>query len=521
LAEVLDEGIETHAFGSQTSELVPHALKQAVENLAQSENIYSRRSFKLLRILTVLLDGETFQSIKRFYPAEPFHVENIAELTGLSLLEAVPISQTTSELSLYGQRRSLMASGAPKLLRVPRQVRDYVNILISAEERREIIKTATDLFFGLRWRQGKIRLRKQLVEAYGFTTVLGPGNEHVVVRHLLIESLQNSDRATTRRVIRLGLGYCHRLLAMARFRDAMISCSAMVHLLRSAGFPEFHVEALTLYARSLRMTGRKEEAIQNYQEALEAGEVFLTDKLKGSIYLGIALAHEELGNDQEAISATDEVFKLSHPDSSDAFQAQAIVANVSLKGTKRRERMLEIQEASRRKEYTTVANNVALELAKDGGDVTESLRWLEIVIRSTKDGYNRTRAIIEKAALLSKNARITELSPSDRMLLGAAYAYSYGQRIGNLLDRCHQVLWRMLIRERLWAAVLRLFRYSSFVWRLRSVEEEETKYLNELDEVDFERLRRESHEPMDIEISYVERRRIAHSVKDVPNQPEG
>ena len=136
----------------------------------------SRRSFRLLKVLTVLRDGETFQSIKRFYPRAPFHQGNVDELVSLGLLEDVPISQTAADLNIgYGKTAP---TSVPKLLRVPRQVRDHVNSLIDEIERSTILETSTHLFFGPKWFQGRIRLRTVLANAYGHSAIAGPGNEH-------------------------------------------------------------------------------------------------------------------------------------------------------------------------------------------------------------------------------------------------------------------------------------------------------------------------------------------------------
>jgi hypothetical protein len=113
---------------------------------------------------------------------------------------------------------------------------------------------------------------------------------------------------------------------------------------------------------------------------------------------------------------------------------------------------------------------------------------------------------VEKASVLSKYLRISEMTSEDRRLLNAAYGYSYGQRIGNLLDKCHTVLWTLFARERLYAGLLRLFRFSSFIWRLRGREEEERDYLNQLSAVDIQAVRSTEVTTLQMEILYLEKR---------------
>ncbi len=90
-SELLDIELETGQEQRIDAEPVPKALVQAVSSLAQSNDRYSRRSYRLLKLLTVLSNGETLATIKRFYPTEPFFPGNVMELSELSLLEIVPL----------------------------------------------------------------------------------------------------------------------------------------------------------------------------------------------------------------------------------------------------------------------------------------------------------------------------------------------------------------------------------------------------------------------------------------------
>ena len=139
-------------------------------------------------------------------------------------------------------------------------------------------------------------------------------------------------------------------------------------------------------------------------------------------------------------------------------------------------------------------------------NVDESLRLQERVLRERDDPYNRVRAVIDKVQLLQDTGRLSDLSKSDRKLLGAAYSYSYGQRMSTLFDKCHKVLWGVLAKENLWAQLLRLFRHSSFLWRLKGSKEDEVTYLHALDPVDLRALTNEGGS-LQLEIHYLERRR--------------
>jgi tetratricopeptide (TPR) repeat protein len=509
IREILDEDID---IPSQGSEPLPESLRQAVLKLAVSEVEQSRRSFRLLKILTVLRDGETFQSIKRFYSRAPFHQANVDELVLLGLLEDVPISQTAADLNIgYGKTAPTFV---PKLLRVPRQVRDHVNSLIDDIERSTILETSTHLFFGPKWFQGRIRLRTVLANAYGHSAIAGPGNEHLVARHLLVRALEQRNKRQITRYVTLCLAYCHKLLAADRFRDAVIAAGTISDLLTDSDLTVEYIDAAHMYARALRMVGKESDAVLLLESALERGAGILIDTAKAGMLLTLALAHEDLNQSEQAIKAARKVIDLVHQHSDEAYEAKAVIAGLSLSGPNLKTKLVTLESDARNREQTHAANNIALTLAKESTSVEETIKWLDKVIFTARDPYNLTRAIVEKMTAVGAHVGTYQLRERERQLLNAAYSYSYSQRIGNLLDRCHSVLWQMYTRDRLWASVLRLFRFSSFIWRLLGKDEKEAEYLLQLNSLDVISIKKQAGETLNAEIVYLELRR-----SDLPEQP--
>lgn len=489
----------------QGGEPLPESLRKAVLGLAVSEVEQSRRSFRLLKVLTVLRDGETFQSIKRFYPRAPFHQTNIDELINLGLLEDVPISQTAADLNIGYAKAG--PSSLPKLLRVPRQVRDHVNSLIDDIERGTILETSTQLFFGPKWFQGRIRLRTVLANAYGHSAIAGPGNEHLVARHLLVRALEQRNKRQITRYITLCLAYCHKLLAADRFRDAVIAAGTVSDLLNDTDLNAEYLDAAHMYARALRMVGKESDAVVLLESALERGAGILIDTARAGMVLTLALAHEDLNQADEATKAARKVIDLVHQHSDEAYEAKAVIARLSLRGGELKARLISLEADARNRDQTHAANNIALNLAKESPSVEETLKWLDKVIFTARDPYNLTRAIVEKMTAIGEHVGTYQLRDRERQLLNAAYSYSYSQRIGNLLDRCHSVLWGMYTRDRLWASVLRLFRFSSFIWRLLGKDAKETEYLLQLSSLDVTSVKNQAGETLNAEIVYLELRR--------------
>ncbi len=508
LSDFFDERGEISLGQAEHAEPVPRALRDAVGTLAEATEGTSYHSFRLLKVLSVLRDGEVFHAVKRFYQTDPFHLDNVSELMKLELLEAVPIAQTAAELSGGASRTKHSPSDIPKLLHVPPQVRTYVNGFISKEERDEILRTSTELLFGTAWRNGSIHLRKELERSYSETSIGGPGNERFVALYLVRESLISRDDHQIKRSVQLGLGLCKKLIALDWFRDALTSTESMVQLLRDTELKEEYAEAARLHANALRMMDEHEAAIEMNQIALDEGSSYYTNDVKGGIFTELALSYDSLGRNEEALKAAERVLTLSGPESSDGYQAQSVIAQRTIDDPKELERrLLELMRHARRKGHDTPANNIALELVRRGKNPTESLKYLDDVFRTSKGNYTRARAIINKATLLTKLGRESDLELRDRELLGAAYDYSYGQRISKLLERCHVALWDIFTKEGLLSSLVRLFRLSSFFWRLKGIGEQESKYIRRLDMVDLNELKRIEGRTIESEIHYLERRR--------------
>jgi calcineurin-like phosphoesterase family protein len=134
--DALDEFLEADELSSLTAhEPIPRDLIRVVHDLHSSEDKYTRRSLMLLKALSVLAHGETLERVRKLYPNEPTYPRNAMELIDLSLIDAVAIGPPTPRLQ--SKTRASGSSWDPprgpnatKLLVVPRQVRDYVFVML-------------------------------------------------------------------------------------------------------------------------------------------------------------------------------------------------------------------------------------------------------------------------------------------------------------------------------------------------------------------------------------------------------
>lgn len=474
---VLEAELERTSAGTSTED-VPKALVQAVASLNLSTNRSDKRSFRLLQVLTVLPYGEIIDSLRHFLPKEPFFIENAIQLHDQALLDVIPLYVASPEV---GIKRSLLSEySSPKILKVPRQVRDYVQSCLAEEELREIVAAGADHFFGRRWREGKVRPRSIPI---GYQEYLnsGPGNEFTIIHYLLQDAKSRGENASLRRAAKLAVDYCRRLQQADRYRDLEIVAGGILLVLEANVVPEAWTEIGAFYGEALRMTAKRQQAIDYLRGVLQHSGDNTSDPLKASMFLDIAYAEKSLRNLEAAASAAEEVKRFSDETSVKYFSAQAIIEGCIADQDEAIRRLKKLREEARSRKFTTVADNISLDLVRKNIGDDEKIELLDSVLKNPNAGaYNKTRALSVKARIAAKDESSRGLIQSDRNLLAAAYIYSRSQRLGDMFNNCHQAMWQTLEDTRDVPGLLRLFRQSSFLWRIRGEDENEAKYAERL-----------------------------------------
>lgn len=473
LAVVLESDMDTTATARPAAIGVPSGLIQAVARLTGSEDTQTRRSSRLLQVLSVLPYGETLDTLSHYLPTEPFFIDNANQLRELALLDAISL------LAVQPQVGGIRASTAStlKLLKAPRQVRDYVLSLMSDGEREGIVRAGIERFFGRAWWEGRIKLRTIPIEYREYLSH-GPGNEFALIHYFITMAKGKGDTASVSRGVALAIHYLNHLYAAHRYRDTVVVGRAFVQLLdRDLQTEEWASTALIL-GQALRMTRYREEALQYLRAAVETST--LTNGQMASAWLNIAEAENTLKNTESATAAVVEIMKYASEDSSTAFQAQAILLSLTLKGDQKVKALGKLEKKVKEHGHTTMAENIALELARVASHPEEKIKHLDKVLTPDSEIYNRSRAIVLKAEI--QRARGELLKPQEIRDLAATYSYLHSQRFSDLFDRCHDLLWTIFESRSESAQLLRLFRHSSFLWRIRGNSTKEVEYLRRLDQ---------------------------------------
>ncbi len=128
------------------------------------------------------------------------------------------------------------------------------------------------------------------------------------------------------------------------------------------------------------------------------------------------------------------------------------------------------------------------------------------MLSSTERDYTHYRAIAAKATMLQKLDLRWELDSRELRSLANAYSYFHAQRLSTLFDSCHEALWRVFETEKDPARLLRLFRHSSFVWRIRGDEAKEKHYLARLKQKNIQSSDASNPKTLVYEVGYYMRR---------------
>ena len=196
LSEVLEAELARASTPENEAETTPKALADAVADLSRSAERGSRRSLWLLKILALLPNGETLERLKHFLPAEPLFPEHALQLSEFALLDIVPLYQSSARVGALGESEH----SVPKVLKVPRQVRDHVRTTLSEDERQRILAAGADRLLGPRWREGILKIKRQSSE-YRDYIGMGSGNEFWILHALLCDARASNDTTQIRRLL--------------------------------------------------------------------------------------------------------------------------------------------------------------------------------------------------------------------------------------------------------------------------------------------------------------------------------
>ena len=445
-------------------------LLPVIDGLRNAGDPDVARSFELLVALSAFPYGETLTRIKRFDSQRAFYPSQAAILSDRGLIESVA-NVPALKLKLATDQQS------PKLV-AKKVVRQAVEAVVTPDALDKRDNRAATLYFGDRWILGEPKTIRtaDLIQALGGDG--GLGNPHAVINSLLQRSVEVQDTGRIKRVVQLARLFIANLGASDSYRSSVTACQDFLKLIPATKEYQGDINYFRWnLARCLRMLGRTEQALEIF-EKLEIDKFERMTQQR--ILLNWALAAQHT-NPLKSKDLAQQVVTLGKRTLS-GLHAQALVLELSPEIEDRFDQLQALEKRARSKKATIVANNIAFFLATTGNKSFEEKRSrLQAIAASAKlngDAYSAARAIVELSMLVA--GQKGSLAQNERSGLIEAYHYLYNERISSLFRRCHEGLWRHFVESDDVENLLRLFRHSSFIWRIYGNEVSETPYIEQL-----------------------------------------
>ena len=480
---------------------IPKSLKRAISNLAESPDKLKLRSFKLLKILTILANGETIGNLKRFDGTEPIYIQNANELEQLSLMEVVT---TTKVLPKVTQNLTQQI----KILRVPRQIRDYVNTLITDDEKDTIVKNACEMYFGNKWRQGTIKDIYSSSSVFETSKFFNVDNCHLITNSLMANAIRDCNEHEIERAAHLVVNFCNHIHTHGDYKNAVDTLEEIYGWLRSTNFNRIKATNAKLLGEALRMAGNMERSNQILNEALEIkGGNFSKDE-KNSIYIELGFTYIKQGKFEKAIECANAIEKTAAKKNAHSLQAKFIRIQALFKDEELVKKLKSLESEAKKADIPTLVNTISLAIAGLEKDSIEKEKRFSTILASKGEYYNKVRAIIAKSvdSLINGSGSISE---EDFYFLNLSYSYLYSQRIEGMFKSCHMALWTFCVNEKRSEELLNLFKHSSLIWRISGEIELEKKYFLELKEIVSDQIKNIGRDPINVaNINYYTRRKL-------------
>jgi tetratricopeptide (TPR) repeat protein/predicted MPP superfamily phosphohydrolase len=449
---------------------IPKPLQQTVRLFSESDDRLKQQSFKALKILTILTHGETYDNLKKFTPGEAISLDSVIELADFSFVDIIVKHKVFSQIgNTEGQEI--------RIFKVPRHIRDIISLHITENERSTILKNACDLYFGDRWREGSIKnIHYSALKGKKYLNI---ENIELVVKGLLEEAIRIGDEFEVERSANLAVNYIEHIFTLNDYKNA-VSCSEEIHhLIESSNLTSLKSRIILILGRAIRMTNSDSKAIQVLKQALDSyGSSYSKDE-RHIILIDLAYAYQTLEKKEEAIDCAKQVEKSAPSNSVAILQAKYTIANLTLEGDSLLSKLRILERQARKINSKIVANNISIKIAETFSDHADKEKRYARIVKEGQDEYNVIRALVTKTLNIMKEGNGI-VSDEDLALVNGCYEYLYGQRMPGLFDKCHEALWLICIKKQLYFGLLKLFRYSSFIWRISGKEQKERTYFNQL-----------------------------------------
>lgn len=465
IPELLEDSSQAVAF-STVDESLPSGMLSKLNELSKSEGVDNVRLYSLVQIMSVLSCGQTMQRVRKFYSQKKFQVDDFLRLLELGFIYTVD----KPELHI-------------KVIRINPLVRDHILTTSDLNDIKELSVSALSLSAGEFWMLGQVKVCHHESDMMKYQD-FAPGNIHTLILSVMAMSINLEDKKLYKATVQASVSYCIYLKRKCLFKELVnFSRNALTHIKDEQDLSFY--QANYFLAEGLRMLGLHDESITLLKGLEESfsHQPFRRVALHQEMRATLALACQKTRS-KDATTYASRLRLDASKSSNSRFIADSILIELGYSGSDRINRLKRLEKRARNAGHLIVANNISLELATLVP--IEGQQHLDKVLRTSEtDKYSYYRALLGKVELeLAGNASPSEFfdSPLYRRCIDA-YSYLFLQRLSNLFNRCHEVLWRASKLTLDFEHLFTLYRTSSLVWRLAGDTGTELKYAQQLSQM--------------------------------------
>ncbi|MCU9581373.1 hypothetical protein AB7W46_14850 [Providencia rettgeri] len=411
-------------------------------------------TFTLLSILSVLKNGESLTNIKKSKIGNTISIHNVEEIIELGLAKSIKIDYNNV------------------IIKINPIIRDYILSLISQNDIYIISKSYVNITI-VQSKDGiKINSinRKIIDSKYNSEG----DNGCVLLKNIInkeIEDIKNSQSESVKHLIPyLAESYVYSLSNSSRFKETINACSQLIAVLESHEMPTYRY--YYHLASSQRILNEYEDAKQNLHIARELAEKNNDSYVCNLIRSETLLLLESTDKDR-AIKLSKEIISEKKRSTVSYMTAQMVLFS-SMDKNDKVSKLTALELKARKEGFSTLANNILFRLNEFKNDADKLLN-LDKISTTDKSEYNIIKALICKYEIIIR-LDIDKIKESDIEKLRNIYNYLFYQRLDNLFNRCHAILWAIAERIKDNDIILFIFDTSSLIWALSYDTESQDKY---------------------------------------------
>ncbi|WP_345828540.1 hypothetical protein AAGR08_03400 [Pantoea sp. BRR-3P] len=435
-------------------------LKQ-IETLKTSTS--DTLSFTLIKILSILKNGESLKNITKSKIGRDIDLDNIKKIVDMGIAKTIMIDNNTHIAKINPIVKDYIISGM--------QIEE-INAISSEFLNITIVETKDGL---------KINSTNRRVLEQGYSTE-GDNGCYLLVRNIF-ECKHNLDKFVDTpeeyerhlrhlsRLSTLSLRYVYALKNACVYNEVI---SSSLELLEAYGDtpPPHYYKYYLFIASSFRILGKYKDAKTYLEKCLNTcpsdDKPTLSECYVQELYL---LEKTDEGKAIELAKRRKKEFRTS----SIAHIVSDSVLSLNKPKQERIKSLTSLVRKSRKLNFHTLANNISLDLNKERKP-QDRISSLDEVLHYETSSYNQCRALLVKYETFEENNMLENIKDEDIAKLRNVYNYLFNQRFDHLFKRCHILLWKIAEYRKNLDIIFMIYYKGQTIWILNNDTESEEEY---------------------------------------------